>query len=120
MKWTDLRVGDCTYDEPLWADDFVVVPCSVPHSGEVVLTDESFYARDSDRVAGREAVAAESALQACTGEPLGDGPHHYVVHFPDAEEWANGVRHIVVFGTTRDSSDYTIETTGSTAIGGGG
>ena len=43
--WSDLRLGDCIHD--VWADHYVVVPCSDPHSGEVILADEWFYARDS-------------------------------------------------------------------------
>lgn len=122
VAWTDLRVGDCIHD--VWADDNVVVPCSDPHSGEVILADESFYARDSaappeDRVTDREAAAAEAALEAYTGQPPGDGPHDYVVDCPDAREWANGVRRMVVYGTTLDSNDNEVETTGSMAAGGG-
>jgi hypothetical protein len=128
-----LRVGDCLdipFDDPATepgatvasdeVESFDAVPCDQPHTGEVILVDEQFYA-DLDEFPGENA-AFESATPACitaiddyTGTSYEQSQFDIYSLVPTEDSWdIMDDRTLVCIGYTLDESLTTVvETTGS-------
>jgi hypothetical protein len=115
----DLAVTDATAP-PGVVDAFEAVPCDQPHTGEVVLVDDAFFA-DLDAFPGDDA-AFEQATPACidalddyTGTVYEESAYDIFSLVPTDESWdMTDDRALVCIGYTLDDSlSDVVETTGS-------
>jgi hypothetical protein len=100
-----LNTGDCVNDpdllsgaaeaDPAEADEvtqFDAVPCSEPHTAEVVLVDDDFFAGmtefpGADEVWSQSSEACAVAVEDYTGEPFLSSPYDVVALYPTEQSW---------------------------------
>ena len=125
-----LTVGDCIYDPDVLTTtvtdeseevaQFEGVPCSQPHTGEVVLVDDDFFADEAD-FPGDQALASRAdepclaALEDYTAQPFDSSPYAYYQLFPTQESWQGmGDRGIACVGIVLSEETWEpIESAGS-------
>ena len=126
-----LEVGDCVdassfldsvaEGDPAEVEQFAAIPCSDPHTGEVILVDDEFFA-DLDEFPTTENDLYDSAAPACvsalddyTGTTYESSPYDFASLIPTAESWdAIDDRGLICVGVTlNDALDAPIETSGS-------
>lgn len=124
-----LAIGDCLHDPAMLsaAEDvpdevaeFDGVPCGQPHTGEVVLVDDEFFAEEAELpsievLESRSYEACAEAVEQYTGEPFADSGYDAYPMFPTQDSW-NGLddRGIVCVGVVlSERTWYPVESTGS-------
>lgn len=126
-----LQEGDCLElptsidDEGAVIEDLSAVPCDQPHSGEVVLVDDEYFA-DLDAFPGEQASLEQGtqrcieALDAYTGTDYESSNFDVLVLGPTEASWdALDDRGLVCIGITLDDTlSESMDTTGSIRSGG--
>lgn len=113
-------LGEVAGTETSEVEQFQAVPCEDPHTGEVVLRDDEFFA-GSDEFPGEDALFADaavecvSALEAYTGQAYQDSPYDAVPVVPTETSWNDADdRELLCIGVTLgETPDEFAETTGS-------
>lgn len=113
-------LGDAGTADSGEVEQFEAVPCEDPHTGEVVLRDDDFFA-GTDEFPGDtvlfEDAAPEcvTALEAYTGTVFEDSPYDAITVVPTQASWDDvDDRGLVCIGVTvGETPDEILETTGS-------
>lgn len=115
-----LILGDVAATGEDDVEEFAAVPCEEPHTGEVVLRDDAFFA-DSDEFPGDDALVSDaspvcvSALETYTGQAFEESPYDALAVVPTETSWNDtDDRGLVCVGVTLGETSADIaETTGS-------
>ena len=125
-----LKVGDCVdassfldavaEGDPTEVEQFAALPCSDPHTGEVILVDDQFFADlddfpTEDDLYDSAAPACIAALDDYTGTTYESSPYDFASLIPTSESWeAIDDRGLICVGVTlNDALDAPIESSGS-------